>query len=113
MTGAVVVSVGQPPPSPERELIQNYFEQRNQPGFEFAYVFPGFNRVLQACGRVIRSETDRGSVLLMDRRYSTKRYTALFPPSWRPTYISDMTQMTEVLRRFWDRRLSSSGVVKD
>jgi DNA excision repair protein ERCC-2 len=101
LTGAVVVSVGQPPPTPERELIQDYFNQRDHAGFDFAYVFPGFNRVLQACGRVIRSETDRGSVLLIDRRYAGRKYTTLFPPGWQPIYVRNPGHMGEVLRRFW------------
>ncbi len=103
LTGAAVVSVGQPPPTSEREVIQAYFNEHFHAGFEFAYVFPGFNRVLQACGRVIRSETDRGSVLLMDTRYSRRRYTTLYPPDWRPVYVRDTTPMGELLKRFWGR----------
>jgi DNA excision repair protein ERCC-2 len=101
LTGAVVVSVGQPPPTPEREVIQIYFNAYFRAGFEFAYVFPGFNRVLQASGRVIRSETDRGSVLLIDTRYSSRRYSSLFPSDWRPVYIRDITHMRALLERFW------------
>ena len=102
LTGAVVVSVGQPPPTPEREVIQAYFNEHSRAGFEFAYVFPGFNRVLQACGRVIRSETDLGGVLLMDTRYSRRRYTTLFPSDWRPVYVRDAEHMGELLNRFWE-----------
>jgi DNA excision repair protein ERCC-2 len=102
LTGAVVVSVGQPPLTPEREVMQAYFNEHFRAGFEFAYVFPGFNRVLQASGRVIRSETDRGSVLLIDKRYSRKRYTSLFPSDWRPVYVRDSVHMREMLSRFWE-----------
>jgi DNA excision repair protein ERCC-2 len=102
LSGAVVVSVGQPPPSPERDVIQAYFNEHFHAGFEFAYVFPGFNRVLQACGRVIRSETDRGGVLLMDTRYSKRRYTTLFPADWRPVYVRDTAHLEELLKRFWE-----------
>ena len=72
LTGAVVVGVGMPPPNLERELINAYFAEQYDAGYEFAYIFPGFNKVLQASGRVIRSETDRGAILL-DR-----------PPLWIP-----------------------------
>ena len=102
LSGAVIVSVGQPPPTPEREVIQAYFNEYFRAGFEFAYIFPGFNRVLQASGRVIRSETDRGSVLLIDTRYSRRRYTSLFPSDWQPVYIRDTHHMRELLARFWE-----------
>jgi len=87
LAGAVVVSVGMPPPTPERELIRNYFDESRDAGWEFAYVFPGFNRVLQAAGRVIRTETDRGAVLLIDRRFGSARYRSMFPVDWRPVAI--------------------------
>ena len=70
-------------------------------GFEYAYMYPGINRVLQAAGRVIRSETDRGVVLLIDQRYGFEHYRALLPPGWRPVRIRDDEQLAAELRRFW------------
>ena len=101
LTGAVVVSVGMPPPTPERELIREYFEESRNAGWEFAYVFPGFNRVLQASGRVIRTEKDRGSVLLIDKRYSYARYRSMFPEEWRPAYIKRPEDLKPILVAFW------------
>jgi DNA excision repair protein ERCC-2 len=101
LTGAVVVSVGMPPPTPERELIREYFEENRNAGWEFAYVFPGFNRVLQASGRVIRTEKDRGSVLLIDKRYGYSRYRSMFPEAWRPVYIKRPEDLIPILVAFW------------
>ncbi len=99
-TGAAIVGVGLPGISPERELIRKYFD-RWRSGFEFAYVYPGINRVLQAAGRVIRSETDRGAVLLIDERFSRARYRSLFPPEWSPTRLRDEEELGRVLSGFW------------
>jgi len=101
LTGAVVVSVGMPPPTPERELIKAYFEERRNAGWEFAYVFPGFNRVLQAAGRVIRTEKDRGTVLLIDKRYGYARYRSMFPKEWQPEYIKKKGDLEKILNSFW------------
>ena len=101
LAGAVVVSVGMPPPTPERELIREYFEERRNAGWEFAYVFPGFNRVLQASGRVIRTEKDRGAVLLIDKRYGYARYRSMFPAEWQPAYIKGNGKLETILNAFW------------
>ena len=101
LTGAVVVSVGMPPPTPERELIREYFEESRNAGWTFAYVFPGFNRVLQASGRVIRTEKDRGAVLLIDNRYSKAQYRSMFPAEWQPATINGKSDLERVLNPFW------------
>ena len=79
LIGAVIVGVGLPQLCVEKNLIRDYFQQQNAMGFEYAYTFPGMNRVLQAIGRVIRSETDHGVVLLIDARFNETRYRRLFP----------------------------------
>jgi len=84
LSGAAIVGVGLPGICLERELIRNHFAGV---GFEFAYTYPGINRVLQAAGRVIRSEDDRGALLLIDQRYGTRRYSTLLPQTWRPARI--------------------------
>jgi DNA excision repair protein ERCC-2 len=84
LSGAAVVGVGLPGICLERELIRAHFAEN---GFDYAYTFPGINRVLQAAGRVIRSEHDRGALLLIDARYATHRYKTLLPSHWRPTRI--------------------------
>ncbi len=82
LTAAVIVGVGLPGIDQERELIRNYYEDREK-GYNYAYTYPGFTRVLQAAGRVIRTETDLGSILLIDDRFFTMKYHQLFPNWWR------------------------------
>ena len=84
LIGAVIVGVGLPQLCVERDLIRDYFQEQTGAGFDYAYTFPGMNRVLQAIGRVIRSETDRGVVLLIDARFAEPRYRRLFPAWWQP-----------------------------
>ncbi len=101
LSGAVVVGVGLPGISLERELIREYFAETLKAGFEFAYQYPGINRVLQAAGRVIRSETDRGVVLLIDQRYATYSYRSLLLKQWETTKVKDHRQVAEELKKFW------------
>ena len=102
LSGAAVVGVGLPGLSPERELIRHHFLLHNEPGFQYAYLYPGINRVLQAAGRVIRSEKDRGAVLLIDSRYSFLQYNSLFPIEWRTHNIGSNTHMKRILQEFWE-----------
>jgi DNA excision repair protein ERCC-2 len=101
LSGAAIVGVGLPAVGLERELIREYFAERLEQGFEYAYMYPGINRVLQAAGRVIRSETDRGVVLLIDRRYGSEPYRALLPEGWMPVTIRQAEQLASELERFW------------
>ncbi|KPK73233.1 hypothetical protein AMJ87_02465 [candidate division WOR_3 bacterium SM23_60] len=101
LTGAVIVGVGMPGISLERELIRSYFDEMNECGFAFAYQFPGMIKVLQAAGRVIRSETDRGAILLIDTRFVRDPYRSLLPQEW---YIQDVTHdkaIGKILEGFW------------
>ena len=101
LCGAVIVGVGLPAVCLEQDLIRDYFNTTQHAGFEYAYLYPGLNRVLQACGRVIRTENDRGVVLLIDQRYSTYRYKSLLPPYWNPISASNEQRFAEALQRFW------------
>ena len=101
LSGAVVVGVGLPGISLERELIRQYFTDTRKAGFEFAYQYPGINRVLQAAGRVIRSETDRGVVLFIDQRYATYRYRSLLLDQWNNTKVQNQRQFVQELQKFW------------
>ena len=103
LSGAVVVGVGLPGISLEKELIKDYFTHTHNAGFEYAYQYPGINRVLQAVGRVIRTENDRGVVLLIDQRYATHRYRSLFPVEWEPVRVRDHKQFAEKLQKFWSQ----------
>jgi DNA excision repair protein ERCC-2 len=95
---AIIVGVGLPQVSTENELLRAYFERRENRGFEYAYLYPGMRRVIQAAGRVIRSKTDRGVILLLDRRYTQKEYQRLLPRHWYRTNPS------ELVDRDWQTR---------
>ncbi len=83
LTGVVIVGVGLPKITPERQILSNYYSERFGDGFAFAYRFPGWQKVLQAVGRVIRTETDTGFALLIDSRLANPEYTMLFPDHWK------------------------------
>ncbi|NOR15491.1 MAG: DEAD/DEAH box helicase [Candidatus Aminicenantes bacterium] len=101
LSGAVIVGVGLPGISLERELIRQHFEDTDIPGFNYAYLYPGLNRVFQAAGRVIRSESDRGAILLIDTRYARPQYGSLLPEDWVTQMISSREDMCQSLDRFW------------
>lgn len=102
LTGAAVVGVGFPQISLEREIIKAYFNNINGSGFAFAYQVPGMIKVLQAAGRVIRSEEDRGVVLLIDTRYTVAPYRLMLPKEWRPTFVNNVENVGTVLKKFWE-----------
>ncbi len=104
LIGAIVVGVGVPQVCLENDLIKEYFDRQNSSGFAYAYQYPGFNRVLQATGRVIRTETDRGIIVLIDERFTHARYRQLFPSHWRGFQIIQSTdEITDRLARFWSQ----------
>ena len=89
LSGVLIVGVGLPLLCPEREIMRQYFGEKFGDGFGFAYRFPGWEKVLQAAGRVIRNEEDTGFVFLMDERYEKPEYQILFPEHWHPQIVSD------------------------
>lgn len=104
LIGTIVVGVGLPGFSSERNIIKEYFENRYENGFEYAYTFPGMNNVLQAAGRVIRRDTDRGIVVLIDDRYGTPTYQKLFPSYWKHLkYAGNSASLAEITRKFWEK----------
>lgn len=82
LSGVIIVGVGIPMINPEREILSNYFNEKFGNGYAFAYRFPGWEKVLQAVGRVIRTEEDTGFALLIDDRLNKPEYLALFPDHW-------------------------------
>ena len=102
LMGAAVIGVGLPGISLERELIKDYFTNALGAGFEYAYLYPGINRVLQAAGRVIRTENDRGVVLLIDQRYARFQYKSLLREEWDPIWVQSPRQLADGLQKFWN-----------
>jgi DNA excision repair protein ERCC-2 len=82
LNGVAVVGIGLPQLSHERDLIRDYYDKINQEGYAYAYMNPGMNKVMQAVGRLIRSEKDHGAALLIDDRYLTEDYKKLFERTW-------------------------------
>lgn len=102
LIGAIIVSVGLPQLSVQQNIIRDYFNNKNGLGYEYAYMYPGMNKVLQAAGRVIRCESDTGAVLLIDERFSHKNYSKLFPKHWYPCKnIKDYQSLEKTLKDFW------------
>jgi len=102
LIGAIIVGVGLPQLCVERNLIRDYYQPQNSAGFEYAYTFPGMNRVLQAVGRVIRSDNDRGVVLLIDARFNEVRYRRLFPAWWKYLRVRHIDGLRDAVGNFWE-----------
>ncbi len=83
LSGVVIVGVGLPKLTPERQILANYYAEKFGDGFAFAYRFPGWEKVLQAVGRVIRTEEDTGFALLIDERLENPEYMSLYPDNWK------------------------------
>ena len=101
LIGAIVVGAGLPQANTEQQLIQQDFERLNLNGFDFAFRYPGLIRVQQSAGRVIRSESDRGVIILLDRRFAQSAYRQYYPPYWQPQHCQTLEQLDESLARFW------------
>lgn len=101
LTGVLVIGTGLPGLSPEGDILRQYYDGKTGQGFEFAYVWPGFNRVTQAAGRLIRSGEDYGLVLLIDDRYGRPDYRQLLPEDWQAHHTEDRQECLELIRDFW------------
>lgn len=102
LIGAAIIGVGIPQPSFEREALRALEDDDEGEGFRSAYVYPGIERVLQAAGRVIRTEADRGVVLLLDERYAALEYRRLLPRFWRVRLAEDDKALSGLLKGFWE-----------
>lgn len=102
LIGVVIVGVGLPKICFERDIIKGYFQNKNGYGYEYAYVYPGMNKVLQAAGRLIRSENDKGVVLLIDERFTYNSYQELFPQEWKHYItVKKKEDIESLLKNFW------------
>ncbi len=103
LIGAIIVGVGLPQAGTEQQLIQHDFERLHKNGFDFAYRFPGITRVQQSAGRVIRSETDRGIVVLLDNRFRQTGYKTQLPTHWQVQDCADVETLEKSLVEFWEQ----------
>lgn len=101
LIGTVIVGTGLPMVCDDRELFRAYYQEREEKGFEYAYLYNGMNKVLQSAGRVIRTTEDVGAILLLDERFTTSAYTTLFPHEWYPYEIVSLSSLKERLDDFW------------
>ena len=106
LIGAVVVGTGLPQISNEREILMHYYDERSGEGFDYAYRYPGMNKVLQAAGRVIRTVDDRGVILLLDDRFTRREYESLFPKEWERRSSCTVESVSGYLDAFWEQRNS-------
>ena len=105
LIGVAIVGVGLPQMNRERDLIRDYYEQKMRAGYQFAYQYPGMNKVIQAAGRVIRSASDKGVILLLDARFGRNDYRCLFPAHWQGRkYVRGVGEIEVCLWEFWGRK---------
>lgn len=103
LIGAIIVGTGLPQISNEREILMNYYEKRSGEGFDYAYRYPGMNKVLQAAGRVIRTVSDVGVIELLDERFLQSDYRTLFPREWETRTVCNVETVQGYLDEFWKK----------
>ena len=107
LSGAIIVGVGLPQICLERDIIKEYFQKNRGQGFEYSYIYPGMNKVMQAVGRVIRTREDKGIVVLIDERFSSQTYRKLFPKEWNPAIkMRNTDDSIKIIRGFWSQASS-------
>lgn len=101
LIGVIVVGTGLPQISYEREILKNYYDSQNGCGFDYAFRYPGINKVLQAAGRVIRTVDDNGVILLLDERFLQSDYEPLYPREWKERVVCGIEQLEGIVEDFW------------
>ena len=101
LIGAVIVGTGLPQISNEREILKNYYDKRYGEGFDYAFRYPGMNKVLQSAGRVIRTVEDKGVIVLLDERFLQREYLGMFPREWADYEKVTVENVQERVKKFW------------
>ena len=104
LIGTLIIGTGLPQVCNEREILKSYFDQKGLYGFDYAYRYPGMNKVLQAAGRVIRTEDDRGGILLLDERFQREKGKEIFPKEWADCERCRLDIVEEKIRLFWEKQ---------
>ncbi|MBD9017561.1 MAG: ATP-dependent DNA helicase [Coprococcus comes] len=104
LIGTLIIGTGLPQVCNEREILKSYFDQKGLYGFDYAYRYPGMNKVLQAAGRVIRTEDDRGVILLLDERFQREKGKEIFPKEWADCERCRLDFVEEKIRLFWEKQ---------
>ncbi len=106
LIGAAIVGTGLPQVCNEREILKRWFDEGGMSGFDYAYLYPGMNKVLQSAGRVIRTEEDAGVIMLLDDRFLDRRYLETFPREWSDFQVCGLKTVGRALGAFWSRKLT-------
>lgn len=112
LIGAVIIGTGLPQVNVEQEILKEYFDSRGESGFEYAYQYPGMNKVMQAAGRVIRTIQDKGIIALLDDRFLRPEYVALFPREWGTYTVVNRYNVSQAVDGFW-RRIEEQAQAED
>ena len=102
LIGVMIVGTGLPQVCSERELLKRFFDEKGENGFDYAYRFPGMNKVLQAAGRVIRTAEDLGIIALLDERFLQYSYRQLFPREWENFEVVSVDTVAGRAEWFWN-----------
>ena len=103
LIGAIIIGTGLPQVNPEQEILKEYFDERGEGGFNYAYQYPGMNKVMQAAGRVIRTVKDKGVIALLDDRFLLPEYVALFPREWESYTVVNRFNVKQAVDGFWEQ----------
>ena len=103
LIGVLIVGTGLPQICNQREILKEYYQEENGQGFDYAYQYPGMNKVLQAAGRVIRTASDRGIIGLLDERFLRSDYRQLFPREWSQYEVHTLNSLPGALEAFWKK----------
>ena len=102
LIGCIIVGTGIPQICTERRLLKDYYDEKDGNGYNYAYTYPGMNKVLQAAGRVIRTMDDVGVIVLLDERFSRSEYVRLFPEEWADYKLCRLSEVPQLVAEFWD-----------
>ena len=103
LSGVIIVGTGLPMYGGYNNVLKSYFDEKFNNGFDYAYTYPGLNKVIQAVGRVIRTKTDRGVAILIDDRFTSYKYKKLYPKEWNHLkVINDMKYLEKEIKEFWE-----------
>lgn len=109
LIGTWIAGTGLPQVCLERELLKQFFDEKGMNGFEYAYLYPGMNKVLQAAGRVIRTDTDRGMIYLLDERFWQRKYREIFPREWTDVSSCSVQNVGKETAAFWKEKEKQPG----
>lgn len=102
LIGSIVVGTGIPMVCNEREILRKYYDKKSNQGYEYSYIYPGINKVLQAAGRVIRTSEDKGVIAVLDERLLDETYDMIVPREWDDLYVVNVRNIENLIKDFWN-----------